>query len=265
MGTEYLELADGRVAYEVTGPAGGPLVACVHGMGESRRTFRFLAPPLVAAGHRVAAMDVRGYGESTAAWPDYSLESVGADLLALIRHLGGPAIVVGHSIGCAAATWAAAESPADISKLVLISTSSGEDTVKAWMKPAANLVARSATLWGMYYRSLYVSAKPADFGRYVKDMTASLRAPGRLAPLRAQIREALSGVKPRYSEVSCPTLIVMGAKDKDVPDPAADAARVASRLAGPASVTVVPGCGHYPQSEMPDATSTAALNFLAGA
>jgi hypothetical protein len=33
MGTGYLELADGRVAYEVTGLADGPLVACVHGMG----------------------------------------------------------------------------------------------------------------------------------------------------------------------------------------------------------------------------------------
>jgi pimeloyl-ACP methyl ester carboxylesterase len=265
MGTGYLDRAGGRVAYEVTGPADGPLVACVHGMGEARQTFRFVVPALVAAGYRVAAMDVRGYGESTAAWPDYSHESVGADLLALIRLLGGPAIVVGHSIGCAAATWAAAESPAAVSKLVLISTSSGDGTVKAWMKVAANLVARSATLWGMYYRSLYVSAKPADFDRYVKDLTASLRAPGRLAPLRAQIREALSGVKPRYSDVSCPTLIVMGAKDKDVPDPADDAGRVASRLAGPASVTVVPGCGHYPQGEAPDATITAVLAFLAGA
>jgi hypothetical protein len=33
MGTGYLELADGRVACEVTGPAGAPPVACVHGMG----------------------------------------------------------------------------------------------------------------------------------------------------------------------------------------------------------------------------------------
>jgi pimeloyl-ACP methyl ester carboxylesterase len=69
MGTEYLELPGGRVAYEMAGPAGGPLAVCVHGLGETRRTFRFLVPALAAAGYRVAAMDVRGYGESTAAWP----------------------------------------------------------------------------------------------------------------------------------------------------------------------------------------------------
>ncbi|HEV2937118.1 MAG TPA: hypothetical protein VGY96_28705 [Streptosporangiaceae bacterium] len=69
-------------------------------------------------------------------------------------------------------------------------------------------------------RVAYEMAGPAGFGRYVQDLTAGLRAPGRLAPLRGQIREMLSGVKPRYPEVSCPTLIVMGAKDKDVSDPA---------------------------------------------
>jgi pimeloyl-ACP methyl ester carboxylesterase len=67
VGTEYLELLGGRVAYEMAGPADGPLAVCVHGLGETRRTFRFLVPALAAAGYRVAAMDVRGYGESTAA------------------------------------------------------------------------------------------------------------------------------------------------------------------------------------------------------
>jgi hypothetical protein len=39
MGTEYLELPGGRVAHEMAGPAGGPLAVCVHGLGETRRTF----------------------------------------------------------------------------------------------------------------------------------------------------------------------------------------------------------------------------------
>ena len=34
------------------------------------------------------------------------------------------------------------------------------------MKLAARLVGRSVMLWGMYYRSLYPAAKPADFGQY---------------------------------------------------------------------------------------------------
>ncbi len=42
--TEYLDVAGGRIAYEVTGE--GPLVVLAHGMGDTRHSFRFLVPPL---------------------------------------------------------------------------------------------------------------------------------------------------------------------------------------------------------------------------
>ncbi len=265
MGTYYLDLVDGRLAYELAGPADGRLVVCVHGMGDTRRTFRFLVPQLAAAGHRVAAMDVRGYGESSVGWPDYSIASVGADLVALIRHLGGPAVAVGHSIGCGAALWAGAQAPENVTGLVLIGTSSGDRPVKAWMKPAARLVARSPTLWGMYYRSLYPTANPADLDIYVKDLKTNLREPGRIATLRAQITEALAGVKLRYCDVGCPALVVMGTKDSDVSDPAAEANLVANKLASHARVELIEDAGHYPHAEMPDPTANAILKFLVDA
>jgi len=71
MGTEYLDVVGGRLAYEMSGLADGPLVVCAHGMGDSRRTFRFLVPHLAGAGYRVAALNVRGYGESSPTWPSY--------------------------------------------------------------------------------------------------------------------------------------------------------------------------------------------------
>jgi pimeloyl-ACP methyl ester carboxylesterase len=261
--TEYLPVAGGRVAYEVAGEVDGPLVVCVHGLGESRRTFRFLVPLLADAGYRVAAMDVRGYGESAGEWQDYSVESVGADMLALTWQLGGPAVVVGHSIGGASAAWAAAEAPEAISGLVLIGTSAFETPVKAWMKPLAAAVCGSAALWGMYCKSLFITVKPADLRQYVTGMKASLRRRGGIAPLRAQNKELASGVRPRYPEVRCPALILMGARDKDLPDPAAEASLVARRLAGPATVTVVPDSGHYVQIEMPDQAAAAIIPFAA--
>src|SRR6202453_745410 len=92
MSTQYLEIGGGRLAYELTGPERGALVVLVHGTGDTRKTYRFLAPALAAAGYRVAAMDVRGYGESTAAWPDYLAASVGAAVVALTPRLGTPAL-----------------------------------------------------------------------------------------------------------------------------------------------------------------------------
>jgi pimeloyl-ACP methyl ester carboxylesterase len=52
-----------------------------------RQEYRFLVPQLVDAGYRVVTMDVRGHGESSVSWPDYSVAGIGADALALIRLL----------------------------------------------------------------------------------------------------------------------------------------------------------------------------------
>ncbi|MFD4697758.1 alpha/beta fold hydrolase [Streptomyces niveus] len=67
-------------------------------MGDSRAAYRAVIPPLVAAGYRVAAVDLRGCGESSVGWPAWSRTAIAGDLLAVVRHLGGPAVLVGHSI-----------------------------------------------------------------------------------------------------------------------------------------------------------------------
>jgi pimeloyl-ACP methyl ester carboxylesterase len=262
MSTQYIEVGGGRIAYELTGPEQGALLVLVHGTGDTHKTYRFLAPQLTAAGYRVAAMDVRGYGESSAAWPDYLAASVGADVVTLIQQLGRPAIVIGHSIACASAVYAAAAAPGAVRAVVQISTSSGEGSLNLVMRMAAKLVATRAAFWGMYYKSLFPTAKPADLGPYVKDLTGGLRKRGRLAALRGQISEMLAGVHAPFAEVTCPNLIVMGSKDKDVPDPEREASVVAERLAGPATVKIVPDAGHYVHAEMPDVTAAAVLSFL---
>src|ERR1700733_8056206 len=108
---EFLDIKGGRIAYDVTGE--GPLIVLSHGIGDRRQVFRFLAPELVRAGFRVAAADMRGHGESSMGdWKSISRTDVAGDLVALIRHLGGPAvIVVGHSLSGGAATIAAATAP----------------------------------------------------------------------------------------------------------------------------------------------------------
>ena len=42
----------------------GPLIVLVHGWPESWYSWRHQIPPVAAAGYRVAAVDVRGYGGS---------------------------------------------------------------------------------------------------------------------------------------------------------------------------------------------------------
>jgi pimeloyl-ACP methyl ester carboxylesterase len=122
--------------------------------------------------------------------------------------------------------------------------------------------ARSA--WMAYYGSLYPTAKPADFGEYSRRLAANLAEPGRLAALRAMMGADgdKSDIEARLAEVRAPTLVLMGTRDPDFPDPAAEAETVASRLHG--AFKMIEGAGHYPHAEMPEVTVPIVAGFLAG-
>src|SRR3954465_8945952 len=94
--TEYLDIAGNTIAYDVTGQ--GPLVVLAHGIGDSRHSYRFLAPVLAAQGYQVANVDIRGCGASSLGWDGYSRTDIAGDLVAVVRHLGGPAVLIGQSI-----------------------------------------------------------------------------------------------------------------------------------------------------------------------
>jgi pimeloyl-ACP methyl ester carboxylesterase len=80
----------------------GPLVVLVHGWPESWYSWRHQIPALAAAGYRVAAPDVRGYGGSDKpqAIEAYAIRQMCADVAGLVDTLGGgPAILIGHDWG----------------------------------------------------------------------------------------------------------------------------------------------------------------------
>src|SRR5215207_4015432 len=64
-------------------------------MGDSRHSYRFVVPALAAQGYRVANVDIRGCGDSGLGWDGYSRTDIAGDLVALVRHLGGPDVVAG--------------------------------------------------------------------------------------------------------------------------------------------------------------------------
>jgi len=264
--TRFLARPEGRIAYDDRGS--GRLVVLVPGLGDLRGEYRFLAPALVEAGYRVVTMDLRGHGESSTGWSDHSSAAIGSDIVALVEALGaGPAAVIGTSMGAGAAAWAAAEAPAAIASLTLIGPFVRDIPLplhtRLLLKTAVNTAfvgPWAPAAWGAYYASLYPSRKPADFGAYRARLVANLAEPGRMAALRAMLRQPKSDVEARLAEVGAPTHVVMGTKDPDFPDPAAEAATVARLLRG--RVALVDGAGHYPHAEMPDAVLPRIVRFL---
>ncbi|MGR3362555.1 MAG: alpha/beta fold hydrolase [Maritimibacter harenae] len=88
----------------------GPLVVLVHGFPETWYSWRHQIPALTAAGFRVAAPDMRGYGGSDRPMPveAYDMETMTADLAGLARALSDePAVIIGHDWGAPLA-WNAA-------------------------------------------------------------------------------------------------------------------------------------------------------------
>ena len=90
MTTQFFEQSKGTIAYDDS-QGDGELVVLLPGMGALRSEYRFLAPALVDAGYRVVTADLRGHGESSVDWPEYTLPAAGQDILDLIDYLdAGP-------------------------------------------------------------------------------------------------------------------------------------------------------------------------------
>ena len=262
--TQHLARPEGRIAFDVAGT--GPLVVLVPGMGDLRATYRALAPTLRAAGYRVAATDLRGHGESDTTFSAYGDVETAGDVIALVEHLGGPAVVVGNSMGAGAAVWAAAERPDLVSGLVLVGPFVRDGSISWWQR-ALLRVALTAPLaaltWKSYLPTLYAGRRPADDEDYRASVVAALKRPGHARAFARTARLTHDPAEARLGEVRTPTLVVMGELDPDFPDPHVEAEWIAAQLDG--TVVMVPEAGHYPQSQQPELVSSAVVAFLAGA
>jgi lipase len=107
----------GDLAVGVWG-TGGPLVVAAHGITSHHLAWGLVGP---AVDHLFVAPDLRGRGHSRDLPPPYGMDRHAADLAAVVRaYGGGPAVVVGHSMGCWAAIALARAEPALVRRLVLV-------------------------------------------------------------------------------------------------------------------------------------------------
>jgi pimeloyl-ACP methyl ester carboxylesterase len=107
--------------YAAAGAVGSP-VLLVHGFPETWRAFRKLMP-LLAGSHRVFAVDLRGFGDSDTAPPDFDSTVAAEDLHQLIAHLGlGPVHLTGQDISGATVFRLAVAYPEDVRTLIAIET-----------------------------------------------------------------------------------------------------------------------------------------------
>jgi pimeloyl-ACP methyl ester carboxylesterase len=261
MPTKFLDLPDGRLAYDDAGS--GPLIVATPAMLDLRSELRFLVPLLVDAGFRVVTIDQRGMGETSGQWPEYGSTPMAHDLMALIRHLdAGPAIIYGTSNGAAAGVYIAAEAPELVRGLVLAAPFV-RDGEMSWIQRQLTNVMKVPFLTLPIYMSYFAKWEPkppADFDDHAAKLRANLKEPDRHKVIRAYIFEqSHREAELRLDRVSVPSLVIMGTGDVDWPDPAAEANWIVERLGS--ELLMLDGAGHHPHVEYPDQIAQGVAEF----
>jgi pimeloyl-ACP methyl ester carboxylesterase len=270
---ETLSIAGNTIAYDVAGE--GPLVVLAHGMGDSRHSYRFIVPGLVAAGYRVANVDIRGCGDSSLGWDGYSRTDIAGDLVAVVRYLGGPAVIIGQSISGGAATIAAATAPDVITGVIELAPFTRKQSialggllrVKRYragsIQLGMTLTLGSLSAWKKYLDLAYPT-KPTDWAGELGRISTKMSEPGRVKALQAMCKSAPTDAGAQLSNVTCPVLIIQGSLDPDWADPRAEGEKIIADLpAGLGELVIIKGAGHYLHAQTPDEVLALALPFLA--
>ena len=205
----------------------------VPGMGDLRGAYRFLAPRLREVGYRVACTELRGHGDSDATFSSYGDVETADDVVALIDELGGPAVVIGNSMGAGSAVLAAAGRPLLVQGLVLIGPFVRDPKTSAMKRALLRTVMAApwaAISWNGYLPKLYAGRKPADFDEYRVEVIKSLHKPGHARAFSLTTRTDHKAAEARLAEVKVPVLVVMGEDDPDFPSPKVEADWIAGAL-----------------------------------
>ena len=262
MSISYIDTAGGKLAVEVSGE--GPLILCSPGLGDTRDAFAPLTTHLVACGYRVARLDLRGHGDSSARFDSYGDEATAEDFLTLIDILGGgPAILAGASLSAGAAVIAAGRCPDKVAGLILFGPflRNGVGTVMRRLLQIAFMRPWGPYVWRAYATKLWPGLGDKAGGRAASS-TASLQRAGHWSAFRATLAGTDHDVvTPWIGRVEAPVLVVMGDADPDWPDPRKEAEWVASNFTD-VDMIMVPGAGHAPMLERPAIVNPAVCRFL---
>ncbi|WP_089243381.1 alpha/beta fold hydrolase [Asanoa hainanensis] len=258
----YADVNGINLYYERYG-AGRPLVLLHGGLGSGEMFGPVL--PLLAAEHEVITVDLQGHGRTADVDRPLSLDTMAADVAALISHLGLPrADVVGYSLGGGVAMHVAANHPAVVGKLVMASAWLRTDAIYPELRAMQGQVNAAAAEFmvdtPMYQLYQKVAPRPEDFGRLLDKIGAFMQQE---IDFTAQVRS-----------LTVPTMVV-GADADQVPPTAfmeifalldggqRDGGWTGEgRPAGGHALAILPGVTHYSIFNSP-LFAAVVLDFLA--
>ena len=267
----FIDVDGVRVHYQEAGDVSSPAMVLIHGFASSTLVWSKVFLKLAAAGFRVIALDMLGYGYSAKPRTgEYTIDSQAKLLTRLLDALGiQRAIVVGSSYGGAVAATCALDYPDRVEQLILVGTVNNN-------RPLAFMLMRlfGSPVFGDVVSPLLIGSRRLlrqrmkrvyDRHSWVLD---ERRVDARHLPLRAAsthraiIRTVRGWDAERISRdahlISQPTLLIWGETDREIP--VADGERLHAEIPG-SRLIVFSNCGHLPHEEYPEAFVEVVADF----
>jgi pimeloyl-ACP methyl ester carboxylesterase len=229
-----------RVHYLAEGPANGPAVVLVHGLGASAEYWGNLAPYLAIAGFRVYIPDLIGYGRSEQpADFSYSVRDEAAVVVGFMDALGLKQVELGGwSMGGWIAVLVAAEHPERVSRLMLF------DSAGLYAPPQFDVALFTpSTVTQLDELKALLSPQPQPIPAFMaRDILRNIRRNGwvvqRALATMLTAQDVVDNILP---QLKMPVLIVWGSLDRVTP---LGLGETMHRLIPQSQLDVFPGCGH---------------------
>ncbi|TCN43849.1 pimeloyl-ACP methyl ester carboxylesterase [Rhodococcus sp. SMB37] len=253
--------------YQVKGS--GDLVVLIMGTGSPGRVWDLhQVPALVKEGYRVATFDNRGIAPSGESLGGITIEDMVKDTAGLIELLGGPAHVVGTSMGSRVAQELALARPDLVRKAVFLAGHARMDRFQITLTEGERQLYDSGVELPAKYKAALTAVMNLSPASLADENTARdwldvfEFSGGRAAPgVRAQLgMDREFDRRAAYRAVRVPCLAVGFADDRMIPS---YLSREVADAIPNARYEEIPDAGHYGYLERPEAVNKLLLDFLA--
>src|SRR3984957_12068971 len=256
----FANIHNARMFYRLQGNAGRPVLILSHSISTDHAMWELQVGNLLPH-FQILRYDTRGHGASEVTAGEYSIETLGKDILALADTLKiSQFAFCGLSLGGAIGQWVAAHAPERVTHLVLANTSpqfvprtNWETRIAAVLKGGMSAVVDVAM---RRFFSPDTLAKPNPHVASIRSVFLGTDPVGYLGCCAA-LRDMNHGKL--LAEIKSPTLVISG--DRDVATPwSGHGERLAQEIAGAKALHLA--AAHLSNLERPHSFTTALLEFL---